>query len=257
MARCAARLAEFDAWLWPPTDLRRGWLPRFACCGASRRVAAQRLLAWRCAVGASMLAAALYAWASGGADEAAFYLSYLTYESLWLNLSYFVLASVLGADAILAAPGRPRLLRSAAARATAHRVLSVLLAIAVSFTSVVVVIFWTLLFRVLTTEQKALYLPGNVVVHGVVLLPPWVDMVLAATRLHFRTFAPVALAGLFYLAVNCAVSLTVHPVYSILAWSQPADAAVVVGVFVVLTVAYAGAASIAVAVERAAEPGGR
>jgi hypothetical protein len=255
---CISSLISANEWLWPPTDHRRGWLPRFIFCGSTRRVAALHLVAWRSTCALSMLCAALYAWGSVADEhEAAFYLSYLTYESLWLNLSYFVFASILGIDALVHSPSRPRLFRRLSSRVIAHRVLSSLLAIAVSFTSVVVVIFWALLFRLLTTEEKNRYLPENIVIHGVVLLPPWIDMIVGATRLHFRTFIVCFIAALLYLVVNCSVSLTVHPVYSILTWRIASDAIIVLGVFFVLLVAAIGAASISVAVERAVEPGGR
>lgn len=255
---CSELLYSANEWVWPPTDHRRAWLPRFIFCGSTRRIAALHLVAWRSFCALSMLCAALYAWASvADAHEAAFYLSYLTYISLWLNLSYFVLASVLGIDALVHTPSRPRLFRRFSSRVIAHRVLSSLLALAVSFTSVVVIIFWSLLFRVLTTEEKRRYMPENIIIHGIVLLPPWIDMIIGATRLHFRTFIVCFIAAFLYLVVNCSVSLTVHPVYSILTWRVATDAIIVLGVFLVLFVAAMGAASISVAVERAVEPGGR
>ena len=203
-----------------------------------------------------MLCTVLYAW--GISEDPGFFLSYLTYESLWLNICYFLLASILGADALLASPTRRRLLQHAG-RARAHRVLGALLAIAVSFEAVVVVIFWVLLYPAMTATQQREYMVGNVLVHGLVLVAPWVDMVLGATRLHFRTAALVVLAAAAYLAVNAAVSRLVRPVYFILPWGQDtaADALVVAGVLLVLAVVFLIAASIAVACERAAEPGGR
>jgi hypothetical protein len=256
---CITRLIAYNELIWPPTDIRRGWLPRFIFCGSTRRIAALHLLFWRALCGICMLIAALYAWGSSvDTNEAAFYLSYLTYQSLWINLTYFLTASILGIDAIRASSStRHRLCKTFASRITAHRILSSLLAIAVSFTSVVVVIFWTLLYKLFTTEQKALYLTANIIVHGIVLLPPWIDLVVGATRLHFRTFIPVVIAAFLYLIINCIVSLTVHPVYSILTWRMSSDVIIVLGVFFVLFVAYMAAASIAVGVERAVEPGGR
>ena len=255
---CITRLIAYNELIWPPTDIRRGWLPRFIFCGSTRRIAALHLLSWRALCGICMLIAALYAWGSSvDTNEAAFYLSYLTYQSLWINLTYFLMASILGLDAIRASSTSHRLCKTFASRITAHRILSSLLAIAVSFTSVVVVIFWTLLYKLFTTEQKALYLTANIIVHGIVLLPPWIDLIVGATRLHFRTFIPVIIAAFFYLIINCIVSLTVHPVYSILTWRMSSDVIIVLGVFFVLFVAYMGAASIAVGVERSVEPGGR
>ena len=145
--------STWSSWLWPPADTRRGHLPRFTCGLRSRRTAVSALLVWRVLSALWMLGVAVWIWASSGSPL--FYTSYLTNDALWLNVTYFCLSSLVTVDALCGAT-RPRGLRK-----HVHRVLSALLAIAVSFEFVVVVLFWVLLFRGVPEDAEIFLVSGG------------------------------------------------------------------------------------------------
>jgi hypothetical protein len=132
-----------DAWFWPPTDLRRTYVSRFRC-GLSPRASARVLLAWRLLSFAWEIAIQIYVWNLSG--DKGYYLAFLTIDSNWLNLLYFLVSSCL----MIAALVRPAEALDAPARGGCsrwaelhgHRLANVLLAFAVSWETIVVLLFW-------------------------------------------------------------------------------------------------------------------
>lgn len=114
-----------------------------------------------------------------------------------------------------------------------HRITTALLAIAVSFETVVVILYWVLLYRgVPVDETAALYFGRNCLIHGIVMIPPWVEVLAGSHRLHNQLSLPLLAATISYLIVNVSWTRAVRPVYAILTWQYGSDAIIVIGTMI-------------------------
>ena len=102
-------LSKMNVWLWAGPDERRLWT---ASCGG--RSASVALAAWRWVLGLYFLAFQIWYWSYQ--SDPGFYLAYLTEETMWLTLSYFLISATTGTLALMAsyagtqyAPGIPAL----------------------------------------------------------------------------------------------------------------------------------------------------
>ena len=97
-----------------------------------------------------------------------------------------------------------------------QRLSSVLLGLAVSWESVVVVMFWMLLYSSSSVpsdaEGRRTYYFQNCVYHGTVAFHPWVDVIFGSVHLHDRLIIPILIAALGYLLLNLGVTRTIRPV---------------------------------------------
>ena len=244
-----------DAWLWQPTDYRRAWTPRFTC-GCSPAASVRALFAWRCFSFSWMLAVQVWVWSQQAPPNAGYHLSYLTNDSMWLNISYYLTAIILSVDAFSSVKakqpsgddGDPQSrIYAKLARLHAHRMASVLLGIAVSWETVVVILYWALLFPASNPgsgEARDRFFFQNIVIHGTVVLHPWIDVACGSLRLQDRTILPVLSAAVVYLFMNLGVSKTIRPPYPILKWERGSDAILVLGTLLAIVVFYYLAAGV-------------
>ena len=254
--------ARLDAWLWPVVDVRRAWTPRFTAGCLSRAASRRSLLAWRALSASWMLGVQLWAW--GRSLKPDFHLAYLTHDGMWLNIAYFCVS--VGLTLTAAAPGAAgcacTVSRDSSSawgrrvRLHAHRLAQVLLAVALSWETIIVLLFWVLLFRGTPDgEEPGLYYFSNVVIHGSVAVHPWVDLVVGSNTLPDRLSLPVLGASVLYLLLNLGVSRSLRPVYPVLTWTRGGDAVLVLGTLLLILAVFFAGAWVAHALERCSRRG--
>lgn len=232
-------------------DRRRIWTPRFVI-GAYSHFA---WLAWRTVsflyiFAVSILNATL-------SENPSRYLSYLTTQSVWLVVVYFGLA--LGSSLLVisyptlgqGAGIGPLCIGTRGARAWSgmQRLTILVFNIAVPFQLVVVVLYWVLLAK---PFPDALESWNNVESHGVKFAFIWLDLLISSQRLPDGVVLLTLLCGIIYLIINCAVSLSSYPVYSILSWTNGRTAVIAIGALVFVVVSFFLAASLAALRDRLA-----
>ena len=143
--------AAADAWLWPATDERRLWNARFQLL--SPNASAACLLAFRLFAFSYLFSIQVWEWT--WQHDGGYQLAYLTNDGMWLNLLYFLCASVIGCVA-MAKSGNEYVAGAPPGCATPHAVprwhalawkhakrLSItLLGIAISWEILIVILFW-------------------------------------------------------------------------------------------------------------------
>jgi hypothetical protein len=95
MHALAAVVTKMDVWMWVGPDERRLWTSAWGGRGC-----AAVLACWRWTIGLCFLGFQIWSWRSS--DDPSFYLAYLTEQTMWLSLSYYIIAASTG-TAVLAA----------------------------------------------------------------------------------------------------------------------------------------------------------
>lgn len=247
-------VTKVDAWLWPSVDFRRAWTPRVTC-GLSPAVCGRALLGFRVCSFIWMFVVQVREWARSPAPE--FQLAFLTNDSMWLNILYFLTVSALTIHAAAVCGAAPRSRIARAVLVHGHRLSSTLLGIAVSWEVVVVILFWAMLYTGTGGRNPQDYYSSNVLIHGLVALPPLVDVLCGSVILHDRYLVIIVVAAFGYLLVNLGVTRSFRPVYPILKWNRGSDAILVLGAVAGVVLVYSAAAAVAGALEASARRGGR